>query len=58
MNVTQSVGASTMAWGCALPICFAPGAEQINIIGMFIFIVGMVIFISGSDTGYTIKTVV
>ena len=57
MNVIQSVGTSIMAWGCALLVCFAPCAEHINIIGMFMFIVGIVIFISGSETGYTIKKV-
>lgn len=57
MNPIQSVGASTMAWGCALPVCFAPGAEHINTIGMFIFIVGVIILIFGSETGYTIEKV-
>lgn len=58
MNVIQSTGASLMGFGCALPVCFAPDAEHINIIGMFMFTVGVVIFISGSETGYTLKTVV
>ena len=49
MNVTQSVGVSTMALGCAWPICFAPNAEYINIIGLFYFGVGVAIFIGGSE---------
>lgn len=57
MNVIQSVGTSLMAWGCALPVCFTPGADKTNIIGMFIFIVGAVILISGSELRHTIKKV-
>jgi len=52
MNVMQSAGTSFMVWGCALPVCFAPTTEHINIIGMFIFIIGVVIFVGGSDKSH------
>ena len=49
MNIIQSIGASIMMWGCALPICFRPEEKYINIGGMFIFLVGVIIFIGGSE---------
>lgn len=49
MNVTQSIGASIMVWGCALPVCFTPDTEYINIIGLICFGVGVAIFIGGSE---------
>lgn len=49
MNIIQSIGASIMVWGCALPVCFTPDTEYINISGMFIFLVGVVIFTGGSE---------
>jgi hypothetical protein len=62
MNVIQSVGTSLMVWGCAQPVCFFQYLDQhleyVEIIGMFTFWIGAVIFIGGSETSYTIKTVV
>ena len=57
MNIWQSIGASLMAWGIALPTCFIPKWDGVLIIGMFIFFIGDSIFIAGSETGYTIKKV-
>ena len=62
MNFIQSLGTVVMVWGCAQPVCFSQYLNQhleyVEVIGMFTLWIGAAMFICGSETEYTIKTVV